>query len=60
MGTEKQMDRLLWTVAEAHRLRREQEERSATRLTRFDLSMMEEAFVTEWQPAEDRPLTHAH
>ena len=60
MGTEKQVDRLLWAVAEAHRLRHEQEQRSATRLTRFDLSMLDEAFVTEWQPAvEDRPLSHS-
>lgn len=58
MGTEKQVDYLLWAVAEAHRLRHEQEQRSAATDSRFDPSMCDEAFVTEWQPADEaRPLT---
>lgn len=62
MGTGRQVDRLLLAVAEAHRLRNEQEQRSAARLSRTDLdvAMFDEAFVTEWQPAEDiRPLSHS-
>jgi|GEM_PF-4666752 hypothetical protein len=61
MGTDKQVDYLLWAVAEAHRLRQEQEEqRSVASLPRFDPNLCDEAFVTEWQPAdEDRPLTHS-
>lgn len=59
MGTKRQVDRLLWAVAEAHRLRREQEQRWA-RLAHpdLDVSPLDEAFVTEWQPADEiRPLS---
>lgn len=57
MTSDRQVDRLLWAVAEAHRLRREQEQRSTARTAHIDLSMLDEAFVTEWQPAADeRPL----
>ena len=54
MSTERQVDRLLWAVAEAHRLRAEQEQRSAARLAHLDLEVrsLDEAFVTEWQPAD--------
>lgn len=60
MGSAYQVDRLLWAVAEAHRERIEQEKRSAAKVARLqaDVRMRDEAFVTEWQPAEDRPLTH--
>ena len=54
MSTERQVDRLLWAVAEAHRLRTEQEQRSAARLAHLDREArsLDEAFVTEWQPAD--------
>ena len=60
MGTAKQVDQLLWAVAEAHRLRNEQEERAAAWLSRSEVNTADEAFVTEWQPADvARPLSHS-
>lgn len=57
MTTERQVDRLLWAVVEARRLRDQEEARRAAETARAPRMVVAEAgYFTEWQGADEVPV----